>query len=63
MNRYHCNPKFRERCCSANCVDLDQTAPKEQSDLGLHCLPSGQHFSHPFPRGENILFKILGKFR
>ena len=22
----------------ANSVDLDQTAPKEQSDLGLHCL-------------------------
>ena len=24
---------------SGNSVDLDQTAPKEQSDLGLHCLP------------------------
>ena len=23
----------------ANSVDPDQTAPKEQSDLGLHCLP------------------------
>ena len=23
----------------ANSVDLDQTAPREQSDLGLHCLP------------------------
>ena len=22
----------------ANCVDPDQTAPSEQSDLGLHCL-------------------------
>ena len=22
----------------ANCVGPDQTAPKEQSDLGLHCL-------------------------
>ena len=22
-----------------NCVDPDQTAPEEQSDLGLHCLP------------------------
>ena len=22
----------------SNRVDLDQTAPKEQSDLGLHCL-------------------------
>ena len=23
----------------ANTVDPDQTAPQEQSDLGLHCLP------------------------
>ena len=23
----------------ANSVDPDQTGPKEQSDLGLHCLP------------------------
>ena len=23
----------------ANSADLDQTAPMEQSDLGLHCLP------------------------
>ena len=23
----------------ANSVDPDQTAPQEQSDLGLHCLP------------------------
>ena len=23
---------------TANSVDTDQTAPKEQSDLGLHCL-------------------------
>ena len=23
----------------ANSVDPDQTAPEEQSDLGLHCLP------------------------
>ena len=26
----------------ANSADPDQTAPKEQSDLGLHCLPT--HF-------------------
>ena len=25
---------------SANSADPDQTAPKEQSDLGLHCLLS-----------------------
>ena len=26
----------------ANSVDPDQTAPKEQSDQGLHCLPFGR---------------------
>ena len=31
--------KFLERIC-ANSGDPDQTAPKEQSDLGLHYLPS-----------------------
>ena len=25
-------------CITANSVDPDQTAPKEQSDLGPHCL-------------------------
>ena len=25
-------------CIHANSVDTDQTAPKEQSDLGPHCL-------------------------
>ena len=29
-----------------NSADPDQTAPKEQSDLGLHCLP--MHFVHLF---------------
>ena len=24
----------------ANSADLDKTAPKEQSDLSLHCLPT-----------------------
>ena len=30
------NPKDADRM--ANSVDPDQTAPQEQSDLGLHCL-------------------------
>ena len=32
-----------------NSIDLDQTAPKEQSDEGLHCLPCQPillHISH-----------------
>ena len=28
-----------DRSLLANSVDPDQTAPKEQSDQGLHCLP------------------------
>ena len=28
-----------DKMASANSVDSDQTAPKEQSDQGLHCLP------------------------
>ena len=31
------HPKDAEEI--ANSVDPDQTAPEEQSDLGLHCLP------------------------
>ena len=31
------HPKDADRI--ANSVDPDQTAPVEQSDLGLHCLP------------------------
>ena len=31
-------PKFWDREACANSVDPDQTAPKEQSDQGLHCL-------------------------
>ena len=31
--------KFSHRQVWANSVDPDQTAPQEQSDLGLHCLP------------------------
>ena len=31
-------PKCSGRYARENSVDLGQTAPKEQSDLGLHCL-------------------------
>ena len=36
---YNISPKYFDRYISANSVDPDQTAPKEQSDLGLQCLP------------------------
>ena len=38
--RYYCNDsEYKNRRQWANCVAPDQTAPKEQSDQGLHCLP------------------------
>ena len=36
----------------ANSVDPDQTATKEQSDLGLHCLH--------IPVCQTLVYKILG---
>ena len=30
---------FPDKMAYANSADPDQTAPKEQSDQGLHCLP------------------------
>ena len=35
---------------SANSVDPDQTAPKEQSDLGPHCLPVCKNRFEKFAR-------------
>ena len=37
------DPKFLDRQAWANSVDPDQTAPKEQSDQGLHCLQFTLH--------------------
>ena len=31
--------KVSDKMAYAHSADLDQTAPEEQSDLGLHCLP------------------------
>ena len=42
---YHNNSKIWDRYNRANSVDPDQTAPKEQSDLGLRCL---SFYMHPF---------------
>ena len=36
--------KYWTGCAKANSVDPDQTAPQEQSDQGLHCLPFLKQF-------------------
>ena len=35
---YRNEPKFSDRQVEPNSADPDQTAPREQSDQGLHCL-------------------------
>ena len=40
---YRNDPKFSDRYALANSADPDQTAPQEQSDQGLHCLPFRLH--------------------
>ena len=43
--KYHYRyfPKLADRQVWANSADLDQTAPREQSDQGLHCLQFRLH--------------------
>ena len=40
---YRNDPKFSDTQIWANSADPDQTAPEEQSDQGLHCLPFPLH--------------------
>ena len=40
---YRKNSKYRDMYVSANSLDSDQTALKEQSDQDLHCLPFFLH--------------------
>ena len=40
---YRNDPKFSDRYAWANSADPDETAPLEQSDQGLHCLPFRLH--------------------
>ena len=46
-------------CEMANSVDPDQTAPKEQSDLGLHCLHMPCHFVKYFGVGNFRTFTVM----
>ena len=47
-NDYRNDPKFSDRQVWANSADPDQTAPKEQSDQGLHCLQFPLHLLDAF---------------
>ena len=55
---YHKDPKFLDRQVWANSADPDQTAPKEQSDLGLHCLPFCLNLLDKLLYGKIMLFKF-----
>ena len=59
---YHIYPKYSGRGTLANSVDPDQTAPKEQFDLGLHCLPFNLYFLDTLSRSQIGLFKLLDKY-
>ena len=55
----YCNdPKFSDRLAWANIADLDQTAPKEQSDQRLHCLQFPLHLLDALLEGKAILFNF-----
>ena len=53
---YRNGPKDRQAL--ANSADQDQTAPREQSDQGLHCLPFYLHLLDKFHFGKKSLFKF-----
>ena len=55
---YHNDPKVSDRQAWANSADPDQTAPKEQSDQGLHCLPFRLQLLDASPNGKAALFKF-----
>ena len=52
--------KFSLKAELANSVDPDQTAPKEQSDLGLHCLLI-QFCSNIYNYYISVYFQSLSK--
>ena len=55
----YCNgPKFSDGQVWANSADPDQTAPREQSDQGLHCSQFRLHLLDALLYGEAILLKF-----
>ena len=55
---YRNDPKFSDRYVWANSVGPDQTAPQEQSDQGLHCLPFRRHRLNSLLCGRATFFKF-----
>ena len=55
-------PRYSDRYADstdhADSTDPDQTAPKEQSDLGLHCLPFSQYLSNTGSQVDRHKFKV-----
>ena len=58
LGDYRNDPKFSDRKVWANSADPDQTAPREQSDQGLHCLPFCLHLRDTFHKGKATLFNF-----
>ena len=46
--------KYKDRSAGTNSADPDQTAPKEQSDQGLHCLPVHLYLLDVFLQGDSF---------
>ena len=52
---YHYDPRLLDRQVRTNSVDPDQTAPSEQSDQGLHCLPFRLHLLEALLYGNHTV--------
>ena len=52
--------KYWEKHLNKHSVDLDQTGPKEQSDLGLHCLPFSSHSKNTQIQKQKSIMGITG---
>ena len=56
---YRNDPKFLDRYAWANTADPDQTAPGEQSDQGLHCLPFRLHRLDSMVEPHSSNFRVI----
>ena len=58
VSQYRKNSKYWDIYVWANSVDSDQTAPKEQCDQDLHCLPFFLHLLEALLQCKIKLFYI-----